>query len=479
MPCHQTSHKVVTNQDVVFTSIIFRSLEGSRISYLMVEQTNLPAPTYRAIPHLNLMGVQGWEYPIAIGRDGNLHDALAVAAESIKKTVPNEAVVLLAFDAEEQRFAAGYVATNISHGGVSAELLGQNSALMSVMSHMQPPYVDVMTGEGIHQILSSFTPVTPGIDSVRALLVAQVRIGDHVCGLLLAGRAGQGFSARELVKVQKIVKDTAVVIGFALQTRARHRQSEILAAVAQTGKTITRSMDLDSALKAICTQAMRVAGIADQKDKAFCYIGLRDGNALRFISAIPGLYLNKLTAWVPNVNEDQPYAPGIVARALRTGKAQNVPDVNIDPDYIEIDSDIRSQLSLPIIHERQVIGMLTLEHARLAAFDADHVRGVALLTVHAAAAIQNARHHQLLSELRRLADDVGRGEVEYQHVLKRILDGMITVLNADCGFLYPYDTLLSAKKRHQVYILMYEKQKRKPDVPDSVSHDECVDCLSD
>ncbi len=82
---------------------------------------------------------------------------------------------------------------------------------------------------------------------------------------------------------------------------------------------------------------------------------------------------------------------GISGRALKTRQPVNVGDTQLEPGYIDLTKgSARSQLSVPMIHEERVLGVLTLESGQENAYsDADQTF-VGQLATQAAVAVVNA-----------------------------------------------------------------------------------------
>ncbi len=85
---------------------------------------------------------------------------------------------------------------------------------------------------------------------------------------------------------------------------------------------------------------------------------------------------------------------GVIGRVVRTGEAALVPDVQQDPDYVDMLSTTRSELAVPIMREGRVIGVLNLESTEPDAFTEDDLRFIEHLADHAGIAIENARLFQ-------------------------------------------------------------------------------------
>jgi signal transduction histidine kinase len=93
-----------------------------------------------------------------------------------------------------------------------------------------------------------------------------------------------------------------------------------------------------------------------------------------------------------------PLNQGIVGRVVRTGQPALVSDVTQDPDYVSVVSETRSQLTVPIRRENRVMGVISVEDSKLAAFNEDGLSFMTRLADHAAIAIENARLYSDLKE---------------------------------------------------------------------------------
>jgi PAS domain S-box-containing protein len=89
---------------------------------------------------------------------------------------------------------------------------------------------------------------------------------------------------------------------------------------------------------------------------------------------------------------------GIIGRVARSGRLSLVDDVSKDPDYMEIVPSTRSQLTVPIVIENAVAGVIVLESPQLAGFTREHAGFVEHLAEHAAVAMSNARLYERLRE---------------------------------------------------------------------------------
>jgi len=99
---------------------------------------------------------------------------------------------------------------------------------------------------------------------------------------------------------------------------------------------------------------------------------------------------------------------GIVGAAATLREPVLVPDVTADPRYLMVNPETRSELSIPMIHQGKVIGVLDLESPQLNYFTADHVQTLSILAANLAVSVENARLYQ----------EVAKGEARLERDLQ-------------------------------------------------------------
>ena len=84
---------------------------------------------------------------------------------------------------------------------------------------------------------------------------------------------------------------------------------------------------------------------------------------------------------------------GLTVRAARTGETLYVPDVRLDPDYIEATPgvDVKSELALPVKVHGEVVAVLNVERSEVDAFTEEDRRLLEILASHTASAIVRLR----------------------------------------------------------------------------------------
>ncbi|MFZ0582692.1 MAG: SpoIIE family protein phosphatase [Candidatus Acidiferrales bacterium] len=89
-----------------------------------------------------------------------------------------------------------------------------------------------------------------------------------------------------------------------------------------------------------------------------------------------------------------PAHEGVVGAAATTKRPVVVPDVALDPRYLMINPETRSELAVPMLNKDRVIGVMDLESPKLNYFTPDHVQVLSILAAHLAVSIENARLYE-------------------------------------------------------------------------------------
>ncbi|MGD2206393.1 MAG: GAF domain-containing protein [Anaerolineae bacterium] len=169
------------------------------------------------------------------------------------------------------------------------------------------------------------------------------------------------------------------------------RRVEELTFIEEISRQLTSTLDLQQVMDLVLERALQ----ATQAHRGVIALYEPDQHGLRLLvfEGYPlamGRY--RMELW--------PADQGIAGRVARTGTAALVSDVSQDPDYAAVSVSSRSQLSVPVVHEGQTIGVITVESDQEAAFTAEHLDFVQLLAEHAAIGIHNAKLFQEVMEAR-------------------------------------------------------------------------------
>jgi diguanylate cyclase (GGDEF)-like protein len=89
---------------------------------------------------------------------------------------------------------------------------------------------------------------------------------------------------------------------------------------------------------------------------------------------------------------------GIVGRVMRTGQVQLVPDTSLDPDYVNANDDVRSEISAPLLAGGELVGVINLEDTRVGGLDETDRSTLVLIAERLAGAIALGRDRRALTE---------------------------------------------------------------------------------
>ena len=111
---------------------------------------------------------------------------------------------------------------------------------------------------------------------------------------------------------------------------------------------------------------------------------------------------------------------GVIGRVIRTGQPTLVPDVNVDPDYVDAGSAMCSEICVPLVAGAELLGIVNIEsdHAVLDEHDLEIIR---LVADRLSAALALARERRGLAERAQLLQRV----VNFGEVVNSTLDGTI------------------------------------------------------
>jgi sigma-B regulation protein RsbU (phosphoserine phosphatase) len=68
--------------------------------------------------------------------------------------------------------------------------------------------------------------------------------------------------------------------------------------------------------------------------------------------------------------------------------------VTLDPRYLKVNSETRSELAVPMLYKDRVIGVMDLESPQLNYFTPDHVQVLSILAAQFAVSLENARLYE-------------------------------------------------------------------------------------
>jgi sigma-B regulation protein RsbU (phosphoserine phosphatase) len=229
-----------------------------------------------------------------------------------------------------------------------------------------------------------------------AELVVPLRRKGRVIGALnlLSDTKGQ-FTEIDEMLLRQFGAHVAVAIENARLFEQEREYTSTLETLSEIGREFGAILNLDELLTRIANLARRVI---DYRTFGILLVNERTGELDMKVAV---RYGDKVTA--PKVK----LGHGIVGYAALHKVPVNVPDVSIDPRYIKVVDDARSELAIPLMLQDRCVGVFDLESPELDAFSKSHVDILSLLASQAAVAIENARlYEKIRSNERRLEKEI-------------------------------------------------------------------------
>lgn len=252
-----------------------------------------------------------------------------------------------------------------------------------------------------------------------------LKIENHILGVLdVQSDQLDAFHPNDLLVLRALADTIAIAINGArlyseLQMRADH-----LAMVAEVSEDITSTLDLDELLNKVA--------VLIQKRLNFPYVHLFTVHPNRrqiIYEAGSGERSASLKGTVLDLDNDE----GIISWVARNGQTMLVNDVTQEPRYHPSPfppEDTRAEMTIPLVFNDQVIGVLDLQSDRINAFSEDDRFLCGALADNVAAAIHNADLYRTERWRRQVADSLREvaGLISADVGLEDVLDSVLREL---------------------------------------------------
>ena len=251
--------------------------------------------------------------------------------------------------------------------------LGQGLVGAAVTSQMPLLVNDVSTDP-------RYLPVVAGMSSelVVPLLLKKRPIG----ALNLLSHHRDQFTAPDVVLLRQFAAHVAVAIENARLFERSRSDADAFETLAEIGREVASVLALDELFARIAQLTRRVI---DYRTFGILLVDEERGELEMKFAVQYGEQVQ-----VPRVRLGE----GLVGYAALHREPVLVADVSMDPRYINIVADVRSELAIPMLLKDRVVGVFDLESPELDAFTKRDVEILTLLASQAAVAIENARLYE-------------------------------------------------------------------------------------
>ena len=221
------------------------------------------------------------------------------------------------------------------------------------------------------------------VPGMNAALIVPLIYKTRVIGALnILSHQRHTFDEADIPLLKQFAAHVAVAIENARLYERERENAEVFETLAEIGSEVASILDLDELLTRI---AQLIKRVIDYRTFGIMLVNEKTG-VLEFKLAVNyGEFAHKTRLKL---------GEGLVGYAALNKKPVRVPDVSVDPRYVKVIEDVRSELVIPLLTKDRCIGVFDLASPELDAFNKRHVEILTLLANHAAVAIENARLYE-------------------------------------------------------------------------------------
>ncbi len=318
----------------------------------------------------------------------DLDEVLARTAALIKRHIDYEIFGVLMFDGDgtylKHRFSIGYP--------------------RELAENLRVPVGQGITGIAAatgHSVRVADTLIDPryinAIESVRSELAVPLMLRNRCVGVLDIQSKHPDYFTREQQRILTLLASRlAIAVENARLFEKVRAQADTLLLLNEVSRETGAILDVEELLRLAAEQTKRVIDyqilsimLYDEEQKVFRHrVDVKHGQQVQ----------GKLRVAV---------SEGIVGAAATLKEPVIVPDVTVDPRYLMVNPETRSELAIPMIHKGKVIGVLDLESPQPNYFTEDHVQTLSILAANLAVSLENARlYEQVARDEARLERDL-------------------------------------------------------------------------
>jgi sigma-B regulation protein RsbU (phosphoserine phosphatase) len=222
------------------------------------------------------------------------------------------------------------------------------------------------------------------LDAVRSELAVPLVVRGRVVGVLdIESSQSDYFTPDQQNILTLVASRIAPAVENAKLFEHERNQAETLLLLNEVGREANSSLSVEEVLRRAAELTKRLIDyqifsilLYDEADNVFRHrVTVKFGQRVQEKFAVPA-------------------HEGIVGAAASLRRPVVVPDVSLDPRYLRINPETRSELAVPMLYKNRVVGVMDLESPQLNYFTPDHVQALSILAAHLAVSIENARLYE-------------------------------------------------------------------------------------
>ena len=290
----------------------------------------------------------------------------------IRRLIDFEAFAVYLLDEKRAELRVAYSVGYPDHGVAAKLRLGQG-LVGTAAATQEALLVNDLTADARYV---EFVP-----EMLSEIVVPLVHKSRSIGALNILSRRRNQFTSRDVSIVSQFAAHVAgAVVNAQLYERSRH-DADAFETLAEIGREVAAVLDLEELFTRIAQLTTRLID--------YRTFGLFLLNELGELEIKVGVKYGEKVE-MPRISLGE----GLVGYAALHREPVLVPDVSLDPRYINVVPDVRSELAIPLLLKDRCIGVFDLESPELDAFSKRDVEILTLLAGQAAVAIENARLYE-------------------------------------------------------------------------------------
>jgi GAF domain-containing protein len=271
---------------------------------------------------------------------------------------------------------------------------------------------------------SSYIEVTKGI---RSELCVPIKIQDRVIGAFnIEAKQADAYTESD----ERLLNTVAGTVASAIEQlrlfeTSQHRLKE-LTILNAVSRACTEATNVDSLIE----EVTQIIGGSLYPDNFGVLLLNTEGDALYPHPSYRGITDGKFPTRIP-------LEKGVSGQVAATGKPLRIANVRTNKKYIEVTSQVRSELCVPIAHSNCVLGVINAESVKINAFSEDDEQLLTTIAGTLSTAIEKLRlleeekkRRQEAEILREATTDITKS-IELDTLLNTILDSLEKIISFD------------------------------------------------
>lgn len=290
---------------------------------------------------------------------------------------------------------------------------------------------------------------TDGLMETRAEFALPLKLNDMVLGVLdVQSDQVNAFDETDNLVLTLLAENIAIAIQRIRLYNDLEKRNEQLDLIAEVSKSLNRLLDLDMLLEKVC------ALLQDQFGFPYVHIFLVDYVPQKLVfragaGARAEIYRQRKVSF--DIAADQ----GLIPMTARSAEPRLARAVRDDPFYLPnpvTGASVGSELTLPLVYGREVLGVLDLQSEVENAFSEDDIDLLSTLVANISIALRNANlyhsevwRRKVAENLRDIATELS-DEVSLPDFFELVLSKIQEVLPSDIASIWLYKQAESGKK---------------------------------